>query len=372
MGCIMKLYRDWQLSGDDGFLRELYPGAKRALEYAWIPGGWDANRDGVMEGAQPNTMDVEYYGPNPQITTWYLGALRAMEEMATYLNDHDMASQSRKLFESGSRWVDENLFNGEYYEQKIADPKSLALLKPDDPNASVPDYQLGSGCFIDQLAGQYLANVLHLGYLLRKENIRKTLESIMRYNYRPDLSSHFNSMRTFALDHEAALIMTSFPRSMPEYPMFLSAEAMTGFEYSAATCMLYEGMTADGLKCIRNIRDRYDGRKRSPFDEAECGHHYGRAMASWSALLALTGFHYSGITKEITFGNITGNYFWSNGYAYGTVEISKKKGSKYLKLTVLNGQINLRKVTVEGFGSSSPEGMKTIKSGQTALYEIKI
>jgi hypothetical protein len=95
-------------------------------------------------------------------------------------------------------------------------------------------------------------------------------------------------------------------------------------------------------------------------------------MASWSALLALTGFHYSGITKEITFGNITGNYFWSNGYAYGTVEISKKKGSKYLKLTVLNGQINLRKVTVEGFGSSSPEGMKTIKSGQTALYEIKI
>lgn len=47
MGCIMKLYRDWQLSGDDGFLRRLWPRARRALEFCWVPGGWDADRDGV-------------------------------------------------------------------------------------------------------------------------------------------------------------------------------------------------------------------------------------------------------------------------------------------------------------------------------------
>ena len=56
--------------------------------------------------------------------------------------------------------------------------------------------------------------------------------------------------------------------------------------------MLYEGQTEAGLTVIRAIRDRYDGLKRSPFDEAECGHHYIRAMASWAAVLALTGFHY--------------------------------------------------------------------------------
>ncbi|MEJ7654875.1 MAG: GH116 family glycosyl-hydrolase [Chloroflexia bacterium] len=49
MGCIMKLYREWRLSGDDAFLRELWPRARKALEFCWIPGGWDADRDGVME-----------------------------------------------------------------------------------------------------------------------------------------------------------------------------------------------------------------------------------------------------------------------------------------------------------------------------------
>ena len=74
---------------------------------------------------------------------------------------------------------------------------------------------------------------------------------------------------------------------------------MTGFEYTAAVGMLYEGMTGEGLQSIRDIRARYDGLKRNPFDEAECGHHYARAMASWAAVLALTGFQYSAVTREL-------------------------------------------------------------------------
>jgi hypothetical protein len=136
--------------------------------------------------------------------------------------------------------------------------------------------------------------------------------------------------------------------------------------------MLQEGQTADGLKCIRNIRDRYDGRKRSPFDEAECGHHYGRAMASWSAVLALTGFHYSGVTKEITFGNITGNFFWSNGYSYGTAEISQKNGEKQVKLNVLNGKLDVATVNIEGLGKSSSNTVKTIQSGENQMFSIKL
>jgi hypothetical protein len=145
---------------------------------------------------------------------------------------------------------------------------------------------------------------------------------------------------------------------------------MTGFEYVAAIGMIYEGQEEEGLLCIKNIRNRYDGRKRSPFDEAECGHHYGRAMASWSALLALTGFHYSGVTKEITFSDITGQYFWSNGYAYGTVEISQKEGSKQIKLNVLNGSLDFSKVSLEGIGTKSLKELKTLNSGESWLGEI--
>ena len=98
---------------------------------------------------------------------------------------------------------------------------------------------------------------------------------------------HFNNMRSYALGDEKALLMASWPRGgRPKIPFPYWAEVMTGFEYTAAIGMLYEGMEQEGLQCIQNIRDRYDGRKRNPFDEAECGHHYARAMASWAAILA--------------------------------------------------------------------------------------
>ena len=98
MGTIMKVYREWQLSGNDDFLKDLYPGVKKALSFAWIEKGWDANKDGVMEGCQHNTMDIEYYGPNPEIGFWYLGALKATAAMAHYMNDTEFEKTCTDLF----------------------------------------------------------------------------------------------------------------------------------------------------------------------------------------------------------------------------------------------------------------------------------
>lgn len=36
MGCIMKIYRDWQLSGDYNFLSKNWKQIKKVLSYAWI------------------------------------------------------------------------------------------------------------------------------------------------------------------------------------------------------------------------------------------------------------------------------------------------------------------------------------------------
>ncbi|MBL7111756.1 MAG: hypothetical protein ISS19_07440 [Bacteroidales bacterium] len=375
MGTIMKFYRDWQLSGDDDFFKPLYPAAKNALSYAWIEGGWDGNQDGVMEGVQHNTMDVEYYGPNPQMTIWYLGALRAVEEMANHMNDKKMAAKCSKLFKKGSQWVDENLFNGEYYYHQIIVPdkdnipeEQLVGMGAEDYGN--PDYQLGEGCLVDQMVGQYIAHVCGLGYLLEKDNVGKAHQSIMKYNYRENLSDHFNCFRTYALGDEAALLMASYPKSRPVNPFPYFTEVMTGFEYTAAIGMLYEGQIDNGLKCIQNIRDRYDGRKRSPFDEAECGHHYGRAMASWSALLALTGFHYSGLSEEITFNNISGKYFWSNGYAYGTVNLDDKDGGKQMELTILNGTLQLSSIHIETVGKLTLPESRILKTGEIATFKI--
>ncbi len=133
--------------GDNEFLKNLYTNVKNALSYAWIKGGWDGDQDGVMEGVQHNTMDVEYYGPNPQMTIWYLGALRAMEEMAIHMKDKEMATKRRKLFLSGSKWTDENLFNGEYYIHRIIVPDKESIPKEQlvgmgSADYGNPDYQL--------------------------------------------------------------------------------------------------------------------------------------------------------------------------------------------------------------------------------------
>ncbi len=352
MGCIMKLYRDWQLSGDEAALRKLWPNAKKALAFCWVKGGWDADHDGVMEGCQHNTMDVEYYGPNPQMQGWYLGALRAAEEMARHLGEADFAAECRALFEQGRAWMDAHLFNGEYYQHEVRPIPNMADIYPGlligmgSLNLADPDFQLGPGCLIDQLVGQYMAHVCGLGYLHDPTRVQTTLRSIRKYNRRVGFRDHFNCMRSFVLGDEAALLMAAYPYERPRNPFSYFSEVMTGFEYTAAVGMLYEGMAEEGLETIADIRARYDGRKRSPFDEAECGHHYARAMASWAAVLALTGFHYSAVTGRMEFKRQEGNFFWSTGYAYGTVRITRKGEEWQADLQTLGGKVEVKELVL--------------------------
>ncbi|MFI5690846.1 GH116 family glycosyl-hydrolase [Kribbella sp. NPDC051586] len=328
LGCLVKLYRDWRLSGDDEMLRSLWPAARRALEFCWIPGGWDADRDGVMEGCQHNTMDVEYYGPNPQMQSWYLAALRACEEMAAYLGD-DLAVECRKLFAQGSTWMDEQLFNGEYYRHEIRPPASVdevAAGLRETMGAEVPTdpvLQLGDGCLVDQLVGQHLARLTQLGTLLDEDHVATTLRSILLHNGLDGFAGHFNHMRSYVLgDDESAVLMCSYPRgNRPERPFPYFTEVMTGFEHILAVGLITEGLVDEGLQVIANIRRRYDGERRNPYDEAECGHHYARAMASWGAVIALTGFDYNAQTGTMRFAPRlpdTHQIFWSTGNAFGT------------------------------------------------------
>jgi non-lysosomal glucosylceramidase len=146
---------------------------------------------------------------------------------------------------------------------------------------------------------------------------------------------------------------------------------MTGFEYTAAVGMLYEGMTTEGLQTIRDIRARYDGFRRNPFDEAECGHHYARAMASWAAVLALTGFHYSAVTRELSLAGRVGRLFWSTGYAWGTgVVAGGARQGWTLTLEVGEGRLALGAVSIEGTRAAvAPE--RTLTAGKTITVEVR-
>ncbi len=359
MGQIMHAYLDWKLSGDKAWLGAIWPQVKRAVEFAWEPGGWDASRDGVLNGVQHNTYDVEFYGPNPMCGIYYLGALRAAEEMARSLGDTTSAAQYRTLFDRGSRWIDSNLFNGEFYVQEIQGRPAdqiAAYLRGGmgTENTEQPQYQVGKGCLIDQLIGQYLSHVAGLGPLVSADHVRKTLESIYRYNYKRSLDSHDNVERTFALNDEAAMVICDYgnaPRPRVPFPYF--AEVMTGFEHSTAALMIYSGMVSEGVECIHNIRARYDGEKRNPWDEAECGHHYARAMASWTSVVALSGFQYDGEEASVVAAprvpHATFTCLWTTATGWGTFSYRSAR----FTIQILAGSLPCRSCEITGSGSSA-------------------
>jgi non-lysosomal glucosylceramidase len=355
MGVVMKCYREWQLSADDAWLARHWPAIRSLVSYCWLPGSWDADEDGVMEGVQHNTYDVEFFGPNPLTGVWYLGALRAAEEMAQAVGDGEFAGRCRELSAKGSAWIDAHLFNGEYYIQQIRTPASPDETLPElragmgETDLADPDFQVGDGCLVDQLVGQYMAHVVGLGHLLRPENVKVALQSLFRYNFRREFYDHWNVMRTFALEDEGALLICSWPHGgRPKVPFPYFSEVMTGFEYQAAAHMIYEGLVEEGLEIVGAVRARFDGQRRNPWNEQECGHHYVRAMASWAVLLALGGFRYSAVSREVElvprWKPEAFRCIWAVPSGWGMVEQSIEANRQVVRWEALSGELPVEKM----------------------------
>jgi len=214
-----------------------------------------------------------------------------------------------------------------------------------------PDYQMGEACLADQLVGQYMAHVLGLGYLLDGQHVKQALKSIFRYNYLPDMSEHEAVQRTFALNDDAAVVIASYPHGeRPEIPFPYFSEVMDGFEYQLAVHLIYEGMLTEGLTVTESVRLRFVGERRNPWNEPECGHHYARGMASWAAVLALSGFQYHGaegsllieprINPEKFFS------FWSTGTGWGTFSQTVLPSRTRVSLRVVEGRLGCRRVAL--------------------------
>ena len=69
-------------------------------------------------------------------------------------------------------------------------------------------------------------------------------------------------------------------------------DAERGEEYAFAGLLLSEGMIEEAETVARAVRERYDGEKRNPFNEIECGSNYARAMAAFSFIPLTAGFEF--------------------------------------------------------------------------------
>jgi hypothetical protein len=208
---------------------------------------------------------------------------------------------------------------------------------------------MGDGCLVDQLLGQYLADVAGLGPLLEPAHIRKTLESIYRYNHKTDVSDHACVQRTYVLNDEAALLVCDYGKGeRPVIPFPYYAEAWTGLEYIAAALFFSHGLAGCGYECATAVRRRYDGVRRNPWDEPECGHHYARAMSSWSGMLTLSGFRYrgpEGLVSAVPRAALAEfRSFWSAGTGWGMFSLHRDAGRTAFSLSVIEGSLVVRRV----------------------------
>ena len=320
-GGVIKAYRDWKISGDTGWLREIWPALRRSIEFAWSPSNpdrWDADQDGVLEGRQHHTLDMELFGPNAWLTGFYLAALKAGARMADHLGEKDFARRLEELFRRGKRWTDDNLFNGSYYHQRV-DLRDRSLLEKYtegltligegavgaywNHEAGEMKYQIAEGCEIDQVLAQWHANLCGLGEIFDPEQTRTALRSIHRNNFKRGMREFANPCRLYCLNDEAGLVVCDWPDGTykPIVPLPYAEETQNGYEYAAAIQMIQSGLIEEGLECVAAIRSRYDGEKRNPWNEFECGSNYARSMASFALLPALSGFEYDLVEGMIGF-----------------------------------------------------------------------
>ncbi|MBI4584056.1 MAG: twin-arginine translocation signal domain-containing protein [Planctomycetes bacterium] len=361
-GTILRAYRDHQMSPDEAFLRRNWEKIKKALDYLIER---DGDGDGILEGPQHNTLDAAWFGRIAWLSSLYLAALRAGEEMARELGDGEFAARARSIFEAGRKKIAAELFNGEYFYQK-RDPKN-------------PD-TLGSydGCEIDQVFGQSWAFQVGLGRILDADPVRSALRSLWKYNFTPDVGPFRKanpSGRWYAVAGEAGLLMCTFPkggreamgRGNPTFAGYFN-ECMTGFEYQVAGHMIWEGMTLEGLAIARAIHDRYHPSRRNPWNEIECGDHYARAMASYGVFIAACGYEHHGPKGHLGFApRLAPEDFraaFTAAEGWGSFAQKREGGTQRELIEVKWGKLRLRTLAFEVKEGFRPQKVTVALAGQ--------
>jgi uncharacterized protein (DUF608 family) len=359
LGGVMKIYRDWRISGNTDWMKSLYPSVKQSLDYCIET--WDPKHKGILEEPHHNTYDIEFWGPDGMCTSFYLGALTAIIEMGKIAGDD--VSEYKSLLAKGKSFLENDLYNGEYFIQKIqveglqaADPvaaskvginmnyspEAIELLQKEGPK-----YQYGNGCLSDGILGAWIGKMSGLNDFVEPEKVKSHLNSVYKFNLKTDLSDHVNPQRpSFGLGKDGGLLLCTWPKGDElTLPFVYSNEVWTGIEYQVASHLMAAGEVEKGLEIVCEVRKRYDGKTRNPFNEYECGHWYARAMASYGLLQGLTGLRYDAIDQVLFVDSQVGDFtsFISTESGFGTVKYENGEA----KLEVVYGEIPVKETVIK-------------------------
>jgi uncharacterized protein (DUF608 family) len=202
-----------------------------------------------------------------------------MARMANAVSEHADAEFYGGLARTSAAYVDQHLFNGEYYQQKVQyeglrDTSFVQKVATVDEKSSEmqqllkregPKYQYGTGCLSDSVIGVWMARMYGVDIPLERANVRSNLQAIFKHNFKTDLSQHANAQRPgYAMGYEPGLLLCSWPRSgKPTLPLVYSDEVWTGIEYQVASHLIHKGLISEDLTVVKTASSRYDEHTRN-------------------------------------------------------------------------------------------------------------
>ncbi|MFC7337857.1 GH116 family glycosyl hydrolase [Haloferula chungangensis] len=344
-GSIIRVFRESQMTPDYRFLASIWDRTKLSMDY--VIKKWDKDEDGMLSGGQHNTLDKDWHGQVPWLINLYHAALKASAVMARQMNEPKVAERYEALVSKGAIAMLERLWNEDY---------GYFIHIPETP----PEKTIGSttGCHIDQVLGEFWLRNLDLDPVMPRDKIRRSLESLWKYNFSPnvgDFRKQNKAGRWFAAEGDAGLVMGTWPHGKENaqktnFHRYFN-ECMSGFEWQVAALMIWEGMLEEGLAVGKAINDRYQPAKRNPYNEVECGDHYARALASYSAFMAICGYRYDGPEGKLGFGpRMNQNDFRSafttaEGWGRFTQNVEADKQSASIELRY--GKLALKELSID-------------------------
>jgi hypothetical protein len=251
------------------------------------------------------------------------------------------------------------LFNGRYFHQ-LVDIKDKSVLDPyefgkififeddeywNDETEEIK-YQIAEGCIIDQMLGDWHSALVGAEEIFDEAKKKTALAHLFKYNFKPSMREVVNTWRNFAVNDEAGTVICSYPEgvSKPTIPISYCEECMTGFEYALAGLMLRCGFTEEAETIIRAVRERYDGERRNPWNEIECGSNYARSMASYALMPIYSGFSFDMTRAHLGFAPLhkNGRFLFSVADSWGRAEFYGAS----CRLTVLGNPLTLRSISL--------------------------
>eukprot|EP00056_Hartaetosiga_gracilis_P003824 m.67760 g.67760 ORF g.67760 m.67760 type:complete len:397 (+) comp11593_c1_seq1:2270-3460(+) len=329
----------------------------------------DAQGDGIVRGAQPSTYDVAFYGANTFIGSLYMCALRAAVALAEVEGDSANAKKFQDRLTLAQQNYDKECFDADkgWYVQ-VVDPKHATNVVSDST-------------FVDSMLGHWWSQFLGLGDLMSVDHVKSTLQNCFKYNHVTAFDPARQAPRKFCDNRDAGMYIATWggpENPPPSNALLYTSEAMwSGLGYPFAGLCLMNGLVSTGIQVLTDIRNQYDGTRRSPYNEIECGDHYTRQMSGFSLFEIASGQlwdatqNYLGFAPRVVFTGFSGFFITVGGWGKYSQQCDDTFSSGTATVETKYGTVTFHKFSIQSSGAPANTVISLNGGGALPKYTIE-